>query len=359
MNEVPVAPTGPSRLRVLQSFGTPGATSNPYITRLFSSTPGVEQHAFSWRYALTGRFDVLHIHLVEVMFVRRGRIRTVVGVVLFLLLLLRTRVSRIGIVRTLHNVKPHEAQSRLVQWALSICDRRTDLWIRLNSNTVPPTGAPVVTIPHPDYREWFALHDVPASIPGRLLFFGLIRPYKDVDALVRAFTSVADDALSLHIVGDPQTAELREIIERAGHGDPRITLSFGYADDSTLATEIGESELITLPYREMHNSGAALLGLSLHRPVLVPDNSVTAALADEVGEPWVQRFSGAFDGTAIVQALASVRRQGSDGSPDLTARSWDASGSAHEAAYARAVELAAIRIRPRRAAAQAGGRLYS
>ena len=67
--------TGETPLRVLQSFGTPGPRTNPYFTQLFSSTSDALQMPFSWRTALFGRYDVFHVHFVDVVFLRRSRVK--------------------------------------------------------------------------------------------------------------------------------------------------------------------------------------------------------------------------------------------------------------------------------------------
>ncbi len=64
---------------------------------------------------------------------------------------------------------------------------------------------------------------------------------------------------------------------------------------------------MVLPYREMHNSGAALTALSLNRPVLVPDNEVNRELAEEVGPGWVFRYDGELTGRHLLDALAAHR----------------------------------------------------
>ena len=42
------------------------------------------------------------------------------------------------------------------------------------------------TILHGHYREWYGPSNAP-SVPGRLLCFGLLRPYKGVESLLAAF----------------------------------------------------------------------------------------------------------------------------------------------------------------------------
>ena len=179
--------------------------------------------------------------------------------------------------------------------------------------------------------------------PGRLLFFGQIRPYKQVEALAVAFRGAADDSLSLHVVGLPKSEELGLSIKRAAEGDQRISLDLSHADDRELAREIGEAELVVLAYQEMTNSGAALLALSLDRPVLVPTSEATRELSDEVGAGWVLFFDGSVSSEVLVSALNDLR----DGSaqrtdkPDLSQRDWPTIGRHHESVYRSAIRRAA------------------
>jgi beta-1,4-mannosyltransferase len=68
---------------------------------------------------------------------------------------------------------------------------------------------------------------------------------------------------------------------------PRVRLTLRHADDDELVEAVGEAQVVVLPYRQMHNSGALLLALSLDRRVLVPSGPVTDELAARVGEHWV------------------------------------------------------------------------
>ncbi len=78
-----------------------------------------------------------------------------------------------------------------------------------------------------------------------------------------------------------------------------MSSALGFAPDADLVREISMSEMVVLPYRFMHNSGAVLLALSLDRPVLVPDNEVNRLLEIEVGSDWVH------DTTEIWRCLTS------------------------------------------------------
>ena len=291
--------------------------------------------------ALFGRWDVLHVHWPEVIFRRGSAAKSAAGMAVFFLLLLRARLTGRAVVRTIHNLQPHEDADPLGRALLRLCDRMTTLWIRLNPVTEPPGSGPVTTILHGHYRDWFAAHGKRAPISGRLLFFGQVRPYKGISELIAVFTGTPGDALTLAVVGQPNSAPYRDELAAAAH-DPRISLRLEFVSDEELATEVSSAELVVLPYLEMHNSGALLLALSLGRPVLVPESPVTAALAAEVGALWVQRFNGSLTTQRIQDALAAVTNSAAFegiGEPDLTLRDWPRIADLHLEAYEEARRL--------------------
>lgn len=325
------------RLRVLESFRAPRATSNPYLVLLLRSlAPHVDVRTFSWPAALLGRYDVLHVHWPEVVVERRHPLRALAAATLFALVLLRCRLLGVGVVRTAHNVAPHEGASGVVRAVLRLCDRTTRHWVRLNEHTPTPEGALVTTAPIGDYRAWFPGVDgvATAPVPGRVLYFGLIRPYKGVEALLAAFAATPGD-LSLRVTGSPRTRELGATIEALAATDRRVSLSLTHVPDEDLAREVLEAELVALPYRDMHNSSAAVLALSLDRPVLVTDNAVTRDMAAEMGEDFVLRYQGELDADALRAALDAARTTRGR-RPDLSARTWDRIGELHAAAFRQA-----------------------
>ncbi|HJV27126.1 MAG TPA: GDP-mannose--glycolipid 4-beta-D-mannosyltransferase [Aromatoleum sp.] len=327
-------------ITVLQSVRPQTDNDNPYVKQVMTAVAcHAEVAFFSWRTALFGRYDVLHVHWPEFLLRAPERSRGL-QYALFLALILRTALLRRPVVRTLHNLAPHEGAGMLERLLLRLLDRRTRMWIRLNAVTAqrPPQ---TMTILHGHYRDWFAAMDVPPPQPGRLLYFGLIRPYKGVEDLLDSFLALAPalapDA-ELRIVGRPSTDALREKVADACAADARVSALLDYVDDATLAQEIGRAELVVLPFREMLNSGSMLLALSLNRPVLVPRNAPNVALADEVGRDWVYLYDGELNAATLANALWRVRTTARAPTPNFSHREWADAGELHYLAY-----LAAIR----------------
>lgn len=331
------AQAGQRRLVVMQSFSRLTDRSNPYLSLLVTAVSAeVDVVGFSWRRALLGRWDVLHLHWPELVFRRAASWRTAVLGALLLVVVLRARLTGRAIVRTVHNPRPHDTGARWQGWLLAKVDAATSGWVLLNPFTTPPGDAPAVVIVHGHYRDWYAQHPEHDPEQGRLVFFGLVRRYKGVVGLLDAFSTVPDAHARLHVVGAVDGEDLLLQLESAAVADPRVVLALGHASDAALAEQIHRAQLVVLPYRELHNSGAVLLALSLGRPVLVPDNAVTAALAAEVGDAWVLRYQGQLRSADIVAAMAATRvLPGS--TPDLTARDWPELGRQHVALYRAAV----------------------
>lgn len=337
-----------SSLAVLQSFPAPRSTTNPYLVQLargLRELPGVTVVNFSWRAALLGKYDVFHVHWPEILVGGHSPLKKLVRQALTLTLLCRLALTKTPTVRTIHNIELPEDISVVEIILLRLVDRRTTLYIRLNSESPLPTDRPSVVIPHGHYRDWFSEFPKTEKIAGRIGYVGLIRRYKGVEDLIKAFrqTMKTHHGLSLRLGGNPSTRELGEKIATLSQGDPRISMNLNYVSDAELVDIITSSELMVLPYRFMHNSGGALAALSLDRPVLVPANEVNQALSEEVGPGWVFQYNGALTPESILQALASLARHVPQARPDLRGRDWHAGSLAHKEAYERAVASAAGR----------------
>ncbi len=295
----------------------------------------VEVAFFTWPRAILGRYDLFHLHWPEAL-VGHGRgVRLLASTLLSRLLRLRLRLARVPVVYTLHNREPHEAMSPRQLRDRRAFERLAAIEIHLVPEPDRVTAAEAVAIPHGSYVEPHGAHPRSERVPGRALFFGLIRPYKGIEELLDAFAAVDEDGATLRLVGKPMDPALADAI--AQQDDARISHRFGFIPDRELVAEVTAAQLVVLPYRRLHSSGAALVALSLGRPVLIPDSVTGRALRDEVGSDWVQLFEGPLTAAALAGALAATRTPPAD-APDLSARTWRAVREAHARVYRRALD---------------------
>ncbi|MFJ4038402.1 glycosyltransferase [Microbacterium sp. NPDC090007] len=324
-------------ITVLHSLAPPDGTTR-YVDQMTEGAPAdVEVRYFSWRFALTGRYDVLHLHWPEFL-VRARRRRTRLAKRLAMRALLwRARRARIPIVRTTHNITPHEsgtaAEARLVR----AVDRSTTAFIHLNGTTAAPAPGLETVIAHGHYRDRFAAHPRAERVPGRIVYFGIIRPRKNVERLIDVFLARERPGCHLRIVGSP-TPELAERITARITGRPDVSARLAFVDDDELVAEVTAASLVVLPYAEMHNSGAALVALSLDRPVLVPRSPANDELGREVGSGWVLPFDGSLDDADLSAAMAAAEGIDPDDRPELGGRDWDEVGRRHRDVYRAALD---------------------
>ena len=339
-----------TRPTVLVSFPPETASSvNPYTIQLAEHIrrAGLGVLYFHWATALLDDYDVFHVHWPENLVGGRTPLRRLVRQLLTVLILLRLTVTRRALVRTVHNLELPEGLSRAQRLVLRMIDRRTDAYIRLNTFTPVPANRASATIPHPHFREWFTAFERSQPVPGQLGYVGRIRRYKGVESLIGALNRVGAVAgaapqgeLTARIAGYPSNERLAAQMTELRGDNERISLEFGFISDAVLVDIVTSSELVVLPYRLMHNSAAALTALSLDRPVLVPDNPVTRALAIETGEGWVHRYRGDLSTDDILAALAALRTTTRAPSPDLDRRGWTRTTRSHVEVYARAIRIA-------------------
>lgn len=327
---------GPEVIVVQQTLVPPDGHTKFVDQMVGMDNPAVVHRFFSWKNAIFGRYDVFHAHWPELTIRGKTAGRRFLRRRYMDAFLLRATLLRTPIVRHLHNVTPHEPGSAGERRSLRRFDRATDVYIRLNPTTVPPTDRPVVTALHGHYRSAYAAHPLPASETGRLLYFGIIRPYKGVDHLAATFSALDRHDLRLRIVGSPSVGQ-REMVEGHCARDPRITATIRYVSDAELVDEVGRAELVILPYAEMHNSGAILVAMSLGRPVLAPRTPSNSALSEEVGPGWILEYDGDLTPETISAALETVRRSERSNEPNLAERDWDHVGRIIEGAYRRAI----------------------
>ncbi|MER6974644.1 glycosyltransferase [Nocardioides sp. NPDC000445] len=328
-------------VRVLESARELRATTNPYIVQLIETLErrdDTEVVLFGFARAIVGRYDVFHVHWPELLVTSaRTPLRRLARRLLTTAFITRLRLTRTPVVRTWHNLVRPDGLSRWDHRLLDALERRTRHVIRLTDQTAPPLDVPTSTIVHAHYRDWFepateALEPIEQD-DRRVLYFGLIKPYKGVEQLLEAVADSPEADLDVRLVGSPSDPALADRVRAAVAADARISADLSYADDPTLAAEIAAATLVVLPYKAMHNSGALLLALSLDTPVLAPDNEVNRRLAEEVGEGWLHLFEGTLTIEDLERALKAVTANPPAGRPGLSAREWPESASLHAAAF--------------------------
>jgi glycosyltransferase involved in cell wall biosynthesis len=118
-----------------------------------------------------------------------------------------------------------------------------------------------------------------APATTRLLFFGIVRPYKGLDILLRALAA-APAHVTLTVAGEfwGGTADTEKLIAGLGLAG-RVTLRPGYVPADQIPALFAAADALVMPYREATASQNALLAFAHGVPVIT---TTAGALAEPV-----------------------------------------------------------------------------
>jgi glycosyltransferase involved in cell wall biosynthesis len=219
----------------------------------------------------------------------------------YLLLALVARVAGMRVVVELHELQdPGEAGLAFARayghWGLRalirlahgcIVHSRADL--QLFESGYGPMDVRVVLVPHGPYDQYRDLLETggraAAAAMGavrqapksgdvtNLLFFGLIRPYKGLEDLLRVFNDLPRDEaerLWLTVVGETWEGctESAALIAASPHRD-RITFVNEYVPDEVVGAAFAHADVAVLPYLRSSSSGILHVAMSWGLPIVV------------------------------------------------------------------------------------------
>lgn len=182
----------------------------------------------------------------------------------------RNRTARV--VAQCHNVLPHERGTmdvRLIRGVLSRVDGVLVHTAEQAKIAKSLTDKPVV-VEHMA-PVVVASPTSPSTADGvfhRLLFFGIVRPYKGLDVLLHAMAA-GPPGVSLRVAGEcwGGTEETERLVRGLGLGS-RVELRPGYVDAADVPSLFADVDALVLPYRSATASLNAFLAFAHERPVI-------------------------------------------------------------------------------------------
>lgn len=343
---------GGASLRVVARPAFGNRARNPYQSLLYTALGqrGVTVTELSGR-GLAAQADIFHIHWPDLIPARPSLLLAVARSLLYtgLIWFMKRRGTRI--VWTVHNLEPHEVHHpRLSARFLGWFRRRVDgviLLSRANQRAMLEafpelTAAPSVIVPIGHYRGVYPEPPDRESARAALdltdrarvaLFFGLLRPFKQVEALIETARQLDDPELTVIIAGKADDPAYVARLRAAAGDDSRIRLIPGFVPDSRVSLLFAAADLVVLPFRDVTNSSSAVLAVSLNKPVLVPSMGSLPELAAVVGPQWVRLYGGVLDPPTLAAALDWANTPGRPPCADLSALDWKRIAERTEAFY--------------------------
>lgn len=169
---------------------------------------------------------------------------------------------------------------------------------------------------------------LPAELVGAegpvILFFGLLRPYKGIDALLEAFREI--EGAELWIVGNARM-EVEPLRRLAAEAPGRVRFLTRFVDDAEIPALMRRADVVALPYRDVEHSGVLYAALAFGKPLVLTAVGGFPEVAEQ-GAAWLvppedpQALAGALDelvrNEATRAALAAAAAETATG-----AYSWD------------------------------------
>lgn len=224
----------------------------------------------------------------------------------------------VKIVWTAHNLLPHEAVFDDDLAARKVLASRADAIIALSPHgaqevselfgvtdvTVIPLG-PLELPPSRSDRESLRLA---RGVDERTFFtfFGFLRPYKGLEALIAAAEQLGPD-VAVAIAGQGESnyvAKLEKLVAAANAAGANVNFEPRWYDEEELADLLVATDVCVFPFVRVDNSGSALLAQATGLPVILPDLDSLR----HIDNPGVMRFDHTDPVAALVEAMATAAK---------------------------------------------------
>lgn len=315
---------GTSRIRVLALPAYNRSKQNPFTALLYKQVEKLNVEVEEWTFwrAFWRSCDLWHLHHPDTVVFPRRRWQSAGETLALRLLLTLAWLRGIRVLWTIHDLRSHDGLHPAIEnWFWRYFPPRVDAFVSLTETGRDLARAqwpalaskPAFVAPHGHFRDIYpneigkeqarSILDI-AQDRTVILHYGLIRPYKSVPNLINAFRQLSPAGATLLIAGKVWDPELETEIRALTGEDDNIDLRLQWVPFDKTQLYFNACDLVVLPYRQILNSGAALLALGFDRPVLVPRIGAMPELEATFGPTWVRMFDGAIEPDDLADAIA-------------------------------------------------------
>lgn len=134
-----------------------------------------------------------------------------------------------------------------------------------------------------------------------VLVFGLIRPYKGIDVLLRAFREVR--GAELWVVGRPLSGTMDDYHELARHAPCPVRFITDYVPEAQVQAFMRRADILVLPHRRIDQSGVLNIGMAFGKPMVV---SALGGFVEVAEEHSAVRLVPPEDPSALAEAIQQL-----------------------------------------------------
>jgi len=189
------------------------------------------------------------------------------------------------IIWNVHNKQPHERENAeqvevlmklLTQSAYKIVihSKPTTQVIKEFCENDEKILRKIIFVPHPHYAGAYGNLSRQNSLSDnklKILFFGQIRPYKNIELMIKVFNELSFDDVELNICGKCDDKNYKRKLLKLIKTN-KIKCDFRFIADNEVANLLSQNHILLLPYslESSMNSGTIVLSFSYSRSVISP-----------------------------------------------------------------------------------------
>ena len=236
------------------------------------------------------------------------------------------------------NVEPHEhhiVDRPFNRYFLGAVDGFVYMSEQVHGELKAYTSAPMLFSPHPMFENFGEAVDR-AEACRRLgldpdirymLFFGLIRDYKGLDLLLRAWASARPEGYRLIVAGEFYASREKyvSLIDESGLRD-EVALHDRFIPDEEVRYYFSAADCLVLPYRSATQSGVTQIAYNFSLPMIVTDVGGLPEIVPDgrTGLVCAPTAEGIADALRRVREVGTLRRLRDNFAEERKRFSWGA-----------------------------------
>ncbi|MDC9514542.1 glycosyltransferase [Pseudoalteromonas sp. CST5] len=295
--------------------------SNPYNYLLYTGMKGADVSEFSFSEALKLNYDVIHIHWPEWYLNSNFLIKAFFYSFTLIFVLSYAKLFGKKIIWTVHNLKPHKVKYKVLNrvfWKLYI--PLVDGIVSLsNTNEIVatehfalPKKIKKTVVYHGLYSKIYENESSKYEARNKLgicedkrvfLFLGQIKKYKNLTELINVFNE--SDKLKndvLLIAGKFESESYYQEVLTLKGSNENIIIYNKFIEDSDLQYFFNASDLSILPFKEIFNSGSALLSITFNTPVILPESNNFLEYGELFNKSIIHTYKNKITADFIIEA---------------------------------------------------------
>jgi glycosyltransferase involved in cell wall biosynthesis len=201
------------------------------------------------------------------------------------------------IIWNVHNKKPHEIQNtenvENIMKLLAQLSYRIIIHSHITIDVIKDICesdkdilSKIIFVPHPHYAEAYGDLIATNSLQNnklKILFFGQIRPYKNIELLIKVFNDLNFNDMELNICGICANKEYEQNLLNLIGCNKNVKTNFCAIADSEIPELFANNHILALPYsiESSLNSGTVILAFSYARTVISPNIGTIDEISDK------------------------------------------------------------------------------